>query len=83
MFLSPEEDDVFLCQSAFNAFPIDEAPEVLHVVRPAVSIVNIVGVFPDVQCEQWRHAVCVGVSGVGQCEDVESVAFVGCEPDPS
>ena len=49
----------------------------------AVLVVEVVGVFPDVEGEQGPQAAGDGVAGVGLLGDEQGAVFVGGEPDPS
>ncbi len=49
----------------------------------AVLVVEVVGVFPDVEGEQGPQAAGDGVAGIGFLGDLESPIFVGGEPDPA
>ena len=62
--------------------PVDDVPEGLDVVGAAVLVVEVVGVFPDVEAEDWGFAfgqrgVLVGGAFDGQ------LALVGDEPGPA
>lgn len=58
-------------QTGGDDAPVDEGPEVLQVVRTAVLVVEVVGVFPDVDGQQRRQAMAKRVIAVGQGEDLQ------------
>ncbi len=49
----------------------------------AVLVVEVVGVFPDVEGEEGAEAVGDGVVGAGVLADGQGVGGIGLEPDPA
>ena len=49
----------------------------------SVLVVEVVGVFPDVEGKQGPHAAGDGVADVGLLGNVEGAVLVGGEPDPA
>lgn len=60
-------------KSFFNVFPVDDFPDLLHVVGSDVLIINVVGVFPDVN--GWIRLKKYWVKG----SNLEGQAFLGLE----
>ncbi len=63
--------------------PIDNPPQGLEVRGAAVLVVEVVGVFPDVEGEEGAEAVGDGVVGAGVLADGQGVGGIGLEPDPA
>ena len=63
--------------------PIDNPPEGLEVRGAAVLVVEVVGVFPDVEGEEGAEAVGDGVVGAGVLADGQGAGGIGLEPDPA
>ena len=57
--------------------PVHNPPERSQVVRSAVLIVQIVGMLPDVEGQQWGQSFLNGVGGIGLLSDDELALFVG------
>ena len=49
----------------------------------AVLVVEVVGVFPDVEGEQGPQAAGDGVAGIGFLGNLQGAVLVGGEPDPA
>ena len=62
--------------------PVDQAREVLQVGGSGVAVVNVVGVFPDIDGQKRLVAVGKGVSGIGSIEDRDLSSLFG-KPGPS
>ncbi len=69
--------------SCFYLFPIHDVPEGMELGGAAVLVVEVVGVFPDVEGEQGPQAAGDGVAGVGLLGDLQGAVLVGGEPDPA
>ena len=61
--------------------PVDQSGEVLQVGGSGVAVVNIVGVFPDINGQEGLVAVGEGVSSVGSIEDGDISTLFG-KPGP-
>ena len=66
-----------------HLFPVHDFPEGLEVRGAAVLVVEVVGVFPDVEGEERGEAVGGGGVGAGVLADGESAGGIGLEPDPA
>ena len=62
--------------------PIDNPPQGLEVRGAAVLVVEVVGVFPDVEGEEGAEAVGDGVVGAGVLADGQGAGGIGLEPHP-
>ena len=60
--------------------PIDNLPQGLEVRGAAVLVVEVVGVFPDVEGEEGAEAVGDGVVGAGVLADGQGAGGIGLEP---
>ncbi len=70
-------------ESGVDGVPVDDLPEGGEVVGAAVLIVEIVGVLPDVEGEEWLEVVKEGVVGVWFLGDDEFAVGVLAEPYPA
>ncbi len=79
--------DVDIAVIAFHAllynFPIDEFPNGLKVVGAPVAVVYVIGMFPDINCQQRAHAVGKRVACIAFVGNLQIAAVVGAEPRPS
>src|SRR5271166_5641546 len=62
--------------------PVHDVPPGVDVVRPAVLVVEVVRVLPDVDAEEWRLARGDRAVLIRRCDDGESGAVVH-EPGPA
>ena len=62
--------------------PIDNPPQGIEVRGAAVLVVEVVGVFPDVEGEEGAEAVGDGVVGAGVLADGQGAGGIGLEPHP-
>lgn len=62
--------------------PVDEAREVLEVGGSGVAVVNVVGVFPDINSQEGLVAVGKRVSSIGSIEDGDLSTLFG-KPGPA
>lgn len=62
--------------------PVDEAREVLEVGGSGVAVVNVVGVFPDINSQEGLVAVGQRVSSIGSIEDGDLSTLFG-KPGPA
>ena len=67
---------------SFHHAPIDNLPQGLEVRGAAVLVVEVVGVFPDVEGEEGAEAVGDGVVGAGVLADGQGAGGIGLEPHP-
>ena len=67
---------------SFHHAPIDNPPQGLEVRGAAVLVVEVVGVFPDVEGEEGPEAVGDGVVGAGVLADGQGAGGIGLEPHP-
>ncbi len=65
-----------------NEPPVDQTIEVLKVSGSGVAVVDVVGVFPDVDGEEGSVVVGERVAGVGGVEDGDVFVVLG-EPGPA
>ena len=42
-----------LSQPVSNIVPVGDIPDGLHIIRPHILVLQVVGVFPHVNPEQW------------------------------
>ena len=63
--------------------PIDNPPEGLEVGGAAVLVVEVVGVFPDVEGQEGLEPMGGGVVGAGVLADGQGAIGIGLEPDPA
>lgn len=63
--------------------PIDNSPQGLEVRGAAVLVVEVVGVFPDVEGQEGFEAVGDGVVGAGVLADGQGAGGIGLEPHPA
>ena len=69
--------------SFFHHPPIHNPPQGLEVRGAAVLVVEVVGVFPDVEGEEGAEAMGDGVVGAGVLADGQGAGGIGLEPDPA
>lgn len=52
------DESLFLCslETLAHILPVDDVPDGLHVVRPDVFVLQVVGVLPDVDAQEWDEA---------------------------
>lgn len=62
--------------------PVDQTGEVLKVGSSGIAIVNVVGVFPDIDSQKRLVAIGKGISSIGSIEDRDLSTLFG-EPGPS
>ena len=62
--------------------PIDPVEDCANVVRPAVLVIQVIGVFPDITNQYRLQAFGQGCIGIGGLDDFQRFAF-GCQPDPT
>ena len=74
-------DDLLI--SALHHLPIHNLPQRLQVRGAAVLVVEVVGVFPDVEGEEGAEAVGDGIVGAGVLADGQGAGDIGLEPDPA
>ena len=67
----------------FHHHPVHNPPQSLQVGGPAVLVVQIVGVFPDVEGEEGDLGLGDRVVGVGFPVDDEAAVPFGGEPYPA
>ena len=79
-----------LCVSRLYFIPVHNPPQSLEMSSAAVLVVEVVGVFPDVEGEEGAempglagHDAGDGVAGVGLLGDDEGAIGIGGEPDPA
>ena len=60
--------------------PVDPVEPVVHIVRPAVLVVQVVGVLPHVQAEQGPQAHGQGAVLVGQLHDGQPAGVLADQP---
>lgn len=66
-----------------NHLPIDHVPKLVDRSGAVVAIINIVGVFPNINTEQGRQSVAQGVTCIRLGEDHKVAIFVLGQPDPT
>ena len=69
--------------AGFDDFPVDDLPEGGEMGGAAVLVVEVVGVFPDVEGEEGVEAFGDGVVGAGFLGDDQSTVFLCGEPYPA
>ena len=69
--------------ASFYFSPIDDLPQFGEMSGAAVLIVEVVGVFPDVEGEQRGEAFGDGVVGAGLLGDDQGAVFLCGEPYPT
>ena len=63
--------------------PIDNPPEGFEVRGAAVLVVEVVGVFPDVEGQEGLEPMGGGVVGAGVLADGQGAIGIGLEPHPA
>src|SRR3954449_6445337 len=63
--------------------PVDHVPPRRDVLRPAVLVLEVVGVFPDVEAEDRRAPLHERAILVGRGLDAQRAAAIQCEPGPA
>jgi len=66
---------------ALDELPVDQVAEVLDVLGPHVPVVDVVGVFPDVDGEEGLEVVDQRISGIRGVDNADPVVLFG-EPGP-
>ena len=72
-----------LSESAFDYVPIYYLPDGVEIVGPAISVVDVVGVLPNIYNKQGIELVAQGRCGVVGREQHQSVVAVLGEPHPA
>ena len=67
----------------FHHLPIHNPPQRIQMCGTAVLVVEVVGVFPDVEGQEGAEAVGDGVVGAGVLADGQGAGGIGLEPDPA
>ena len=67
----------------FDDFPVHDLPEGGEMGGAAVLVVEVVGVFPHVESQQWFQTPGDGVAGVGFLRDDQGAIFLRGEPYPA
>lgn len=62
--------------------PVDQAGEVLQVGGSGIAVINVVGVFPDIDSQKRLVAIGKGISSIGSIEDRDLSTLFG-KPGPS
>src|ERR1700722_5006226 len=66
-----------------SEFPVGELVEHgLYIVDASILVVEIVGVFPYVDGQQWFRSLCNGGIGIARLDDFELIAILS-EPRPA
>lgn len=65
-----------------DEFPINDTVEVLEVSCSAISVVDVVGMFPDINSEERLVIAGKGISGIRGVDD-SNVILIFCEPSPA
>jgi len=72
-----------LFKPSLHHTPIHNPPQGIQVHGAEVLVVEVVGVFPDVEGQERGEAAGDGVGGAGFLGDVEGAVGGGGEPDPA
>lgn len=64
-----------------DKLPVDHSAEVFDVLGSGVAVVDVVGMFPDVNGQQRLIVVSEGVTGIRGVEDSDVVLVLG-KPGP-
>lgn len=63
--------------------PVDKVPQLVQVVGTAVLVVDVVGMFPNVEAEQRLQPPTQRIAGIGLLGDVQFAFGIGGQPGPS
>lgn len=64
-----------------NEFPVYNSIEVLKVGGSSIAIVDVIGVLPNINSQQWSVVVGKWVTRI-RCVENGNVVIVFCEPSP-
>ena len=67
----------------FHLAPVDHVEERGDVVRAAVLVVQVVGMLPDVEAQDWQVPMQEGAVLVGGAAHVQLAAFIKAHPGPA
>ena len=69
--------------SCLYFFPVDNLPQCIQVCGTLVLVVQVIGMFPDVEGEDGLETVRHGIIGVGVLGYGEFAGSIDLEPDPA
>ena len=72
-----------LFESLSDDFPIHDFPKVVKLVGSAVLVIEVVGMFPNIETEQWSQAFGEGITRVRLFRDDEFAGLVLGKPCPA
>ena len=72
----------FALEVGLYELPVDEGSECVEILGAVVAVVHVVGVFPDVNGQQWLVAHVERVFSVGGVDDEELLLLLG-QPSPA
>ena len=67
----------------FHEVPVDDFPDLVEVLRPRIAVIDVVGVFPDVDGQQRRLAVGEGRFRIIGVDDLEAAVGIVYQPGPA
>lgn len=73
---------LFCLEVVIDEFPVDELGEGVQVLGTSIPVVNVVGVLPDIDCEEWVVATCHWVSGIARVDNRNFSSLFG-KPSPA
>jgi hypothetical protein len=76
------EVDLVRFEVLVDEFPINDTVEVLEVSSSGISVVDVVGVFPDINSKERLVVAGKGISGIRGVDDSNVILILG-EPSPA
>ena len=70
-------------EAVFDYFPVDDFPKIVQMVGSSVLIIQIVGMFPDIEAQERFHALSERITTIGFLHDDQLAVSVQGEPSPS
>ena len=65
-----------------DEFPINKASEVLNICSSGVSVVDVIGMFPNINSQERLIVACQRISSV-RCVDNGNIVLILCKPSPA
>ena len=75
--------DASLLQPFVYHIPVDDLPKSVQMVWATVLIINVIGVFPNIESQQRPQAFLHGIARVSFLSDNEFPFLINGEPHPA
>lgn len=79
--LSQFEGHILAQEILLHEFPVHQSTELIHILCPCVSVVDVIGVLPDVHCEKGLVVAQQRVSSI-RCVNDGNIVSLLSQPGP-